>query len=81
MDTIKLHLHKLEGLVMLSQRIKQACDCSFLYWNRNMIPVHLKELYMTPEHAHKLHVSALPAIPYLQQLTRFTLSVPVCCVA
>jgi len=64
MEAIKLHMHKLEGLVLLSQRIKQACECTFLYWNRNMILIHLKDIYLTPEHAHKLHYlfAALPDI-------------------
>lgn len=82
MDTIKLHLHKLEGLVMLSQRIKQSCDSAFLYWNRNMIPVHLKEIYTTPEHAHKLHVSIAPFFYYLgAEFPVFHFLVSFCCSA
>eukprot|EP01087_Luapelamoeba_hula_P010422 TRINITY_DN2761_c0_g1_i4.p1 TRINITY_DN2761_c0_g1~~TRINITY_DN2761_c0_g1_i4.p1 ORF type:complete len:775 (-),score=117.22 TRINITY_DN2761_c0_g1_i4:17-2341(-) len=54
-DALRLMLQKLEGLANLSQRIQRTTDASFIYWTRNLIPLHLKHIYANSERAHRLH--------------------------
>ncbi|KAL6052161.1 WASH complex subunit 4 [Balamuthia mandrillaris] len=55
MESIKGPYKQLELLCHLSEKIREACECNFIYWSRNMIPLHFKDIYENPEHAHKLH--------------------------
>eukprot|EP00795_Rhopilema_esculentum_P002023 gene2023-17584_t len=48
-------LRKLEILVDLRIHIRNACDCSFLYWHRVIMPVYLTDLFDNAIDVHRLH--------------------------
>eukprot|EP00005_Dracoamoeba_jomungandri_P006864 CAMPEP_0174266912 /NCGR_PEP_ID=MMETSP0439-20130205/31901_1 /TAXON_ID=0 /ORGANISM="Stereomyxa ramosa, Strain Chinc5" /LENGTH=1083 /DNA_ID=CAMNT_0015354161 /DNA_START=59 /DNA_END=3310 /DNA_ORIENTATION=+ len=52
---IQQEVEQLGHIVCFSQRMREVCNCEFLYWNRNMLPVHFKNVYISPSKAHKLH--------------------------
>jgi hypothetical protein len=38
-------------------RLRQACDCSFIYWHRVIFPIYLNDLFENAVDAHRIHVS------------------------
>ena len=46
--------------------VKEACDCSFLYWHRSVIlPIYLVNVFENPEEVHLLHVSESALLKFL----------------
>jgi len=54
-DELKKGLRKLDMLSELGKCIRNITKCDFLYWSKNMLPVHLNDIYANPENAHRLH--------------------------
>jgi len=38
-------------------RVQRACDCSFLFWHRVVIPIYLQDMFETVTDTHRIHVS------------------------
>eukprot|EP01111_Echinosteliopsis_oligospora_P016308 TRINITY_DN6722_c0_g1_i1.p1 TRINITY_DN6722_c0_g1~~TRINITY_DN6722_c0_g1_i1.p1 ORF type:complete len:602 (+),score=102.79 TRINITY_DN6722_c0_g1_i1:173-1807(+) len=50
--------------------VRRACDCSFLFWSREMMTPYFAYLYQNPMHAQRLHyiIAALQdVIPYMKK--------------
>jgi len=55
-DKIPGLIRKLEAICELRSRLQEACDCSFLYWHKEvLIPLYLADIYERPTDAHRLH--------------------------
>jgi len=39
-------------------RVQRACDCSFLFWHRVVIPIYLQDMFETVTDTHRIHVSS-----------------------
>ncbi|XP_067134049.1 WASH complex subunit 4 isoform X3 [Centruroides vittatus] len=39
----------------LWEKLKDACDCSFLYWQRFLIPIYITDLFDNAVDAHRIH--------------------------
>ncbi|CAG5126289.1 unnamed protein product, partial [Candidula unifasciata] len=50
-DTLK----KLEVISQLRSKVRQACDCSFLYWHRVIFPLYLDDLCENVTDTHRIH--------------------------
>lgn len=44
----------LDMLAEWQNRVRSVCDCSFLYWNRELLPSLLQSVYRRPEEAGRL---------------------------
>jgi WASH complex subunit 7 len=53
-DEIRRHLWKLKIVASLGPMVRRACDTSFLYWSRELIPLFLGDIYANPIEAHRL---------------------------
>ena len=38
-------------------RVRRACDCSFIYWHRVIIPIYLSDMFENVTDTHRIHVS------------------------
>jgi hypothetical protein len=50
-------LSTLTSLVELQSILSSVCDCSFLYWHRVMVGVHLGNVYQNKTKVNRMHVS------------------------
>ncbi|CAI8002431.1 WASH complex subunit 4 [Geodia barretti] len=49
-------LRKLDAVCELRLRVQQMCDCSFLYWHKDvLVPLYLTDIYEHPTDSHRLH--------------------------
>ncbi|CAH1784090.1 unnamed protein product, partial [Owenia fusiformis] len=55
LSSLQATLKKLEATVELREQVRNACDCSFLYWHRVIFPIYLADMYETAVDTHKLH--------------------------
>ncbi len=53
-DEIRRLLWKLKMVSGLGPAVRRACDTSFLYWSRELIPLFLEDIYANPSEAHRL---------------------------
>ena len=42
---------------LLCFRLRQVCDCSFLYWHRVLFPIYLQDVFDSAAETSRLHVS------------------------
>lgn len=54
-EQIKDQARRLDLICNLQQSIDDACDCSFFYWSRVMVPPYFKDIFEHPQQASKLH--------------------------
>ncbi|KDO19274.1 hypothetical protein SPRG_21586 [Saprolegnia parasitica CBS 223.65] len=48
------HLWKMHVLSDFQRKIRVACDCSFLYWSRELLHLFVQDIYSMPEQASRL---------------------------
>ncbi|KAK2158033.1 hypothetical protein LSH36_178g02040 [Paralvinella palmiformis] len=48
-------LKKLDVISEMSEKLHKACDCSFMYWHRVILPIYLTDLFENAVDVHKLH--------------------------
>ncbi|OQR85262.1 hypothetical protein ACHHYP_12029 [Achlya hypogyna] len=48
------HLWKMHVLSDFQRKIRTACDCSFLYWSRELLHLFVQDIYSMPEQASRL---------------------------
>ncbi|XP_033098788.1 WASH complex subunit 4-like isoform X2 [Anneissia japonica] len=48
-------LMKMEVMSDLRGKLKEACDCSFVYWHRVIFPIYVADRYANAVDAHRLH--------------------------
>jgi len=56
-ELLSLHdtLRKLDIISDLRARVRSACDCSFIYWHRVVIPIYLVDLREHVTDTHRIH--------------------------
>jgi WASH complex subunit 7 len=54
-DVVLRQLRQLELLADFQRAVHAVCNCSFLYWNAELVPEFLKDIYAHPEQAARLH--------------------------
>eukprot|EP00731_Ephydatia_muelleri_P001294 Em0001g1294a len=55
-DKLPAIMRKLDAICELRLRVQEFCDCSFLYWHKEvLIPLYFKDLFEHPVDAHRLH--------------------------
>lgn len=47
-------LRKLDAVCDMQSRLSAACDCSFLYWHRVVLPIYFESLYSSKTDLHRL---------------------------
>ncbi|XP_052261533.1 WASH complex subunit 4-like isoform X2 [Dreissena polymorpha] len=68
------NMRKLDIIADLREKVRSACDCSFVYWHRVVIPIYLADMFETVTDTHRLHymVGALrdcvPPMMYVRHL-------------
>ena len=55
-DEVKVLLKKLEILAHFDVLLGEYCDCSYLYWNRLVIPAFFDKIYENPARSPQLHL-------------------------
>ncbi|EGC29177.1 hypothetical protein DICPUDRAFT_43212 [Dictyostelium purpureum] len=53
-EELRLHIKRLEFISDLGSIIKSSCDCSILFWSRDLFPTYLQFLYQNPSQAKSL---------------------------
>ena len=53
-EDIKNQVRKLDLICDLEDAINEACDCSFFFWSRAMVPHYFKDIFENPDQAQKL---------------------------
>lgn len=48
-------MKKLDIICDLWEKLTNACDCSFLYWHKIMIPIYLTDLFDNAVDVHRIH--------------------------
>lgn len=51
---MRYQLWKLQRLATFQDSIRRNCDCSFLYWVTNLVPVFFQDIAESPEEVHRL---------------------------
>jgi WASH complex subunit 7 len=54
-DELRKALKKLERVCELQSLVREACDCSFLFWSREMVEPYFEDMYQHPIHSQRLH--------------------------
>ena len=54
-------IKKLACLSRLDELITNACDTSFLYWHKLILPVYFEQLFKGKTEAYRLNVSIRPS--------------------
>jgi WASH complex subunit 7 len=54
-EELRVQLRRLDLICDLQDSIKEACDCSFLFWSKEMIPPYFSYIYQHPAQAQRLH--------------------------
>ncbi|XP_052780074.1 WASH complex subunit 4-like isoform X2 [Mya arenaria] len=49
------NLRRLDLIADLREKVHRACDCSFVYWHRVVIPIYLTDMFETVTDTHRLH--------------------------
>ncbi|EFC45800.1 hypothetical protein NAEGRDRAFT_36287 [Naegleria gruberi] len=55
-EEVKVLMKRLEVLAHFDVLLGEYCDCSYLYWNRNVIPAFFDKVYENPSRAPQLHL-------------------------
>lgn len=53
-DDIKQQVRKLDIISSLEVALKFACNCSFFYWSRVLLPLYFKDVFENPETGQRL---------------------------
>jgi len=53
-EELRIHIKRLEFLSDINSTIKHSCDCSILFWSRDLFPTYLQFLYQNPNQATSL---------------------------
>ncbi|KYQ93354.1 hypothetical protein DLAC_06026 [Tieghemostelium lacteum] len=56
-EELRLHIKRLEFISDLNHQVQEVCDCSVLYWSRDLFPIYLQYLYQNPCQANSLQYS------------------------
>ena len=54
-EEVRYQLWKLQLLSQYQQLIDRLCNCSFLYWTPNLVPVFFSDLFAHPSQVNRLH--------------------------
>ena len=54
LEDLRSQTWKLEQLCVLGDQLNQACDCSFMYWSRELNDAYFAKVFEMPERGHKL---------------------------
>ncbi|EFA80426.1 hypothetical protein PPL_07260 [Heterostelium album PN500] len=54
MEELRLHVKRLEFVSDIHASIRRVCDCSLLFWARDLFPTYLQYLYDNPSQANSL---------------------------
>eukprot|EP01094_Clydonella_sp_ATCC50884_P012957 TRINITY_DN2324_c0_g1_i2.p1 TRINITY_DN2324_c0_g1~~TRINITY_DN2324_c0_g1_i2.p1 ORF type:complete len:1145 (+),score=548.34 TRINITY_DN2324_c0_g1_i2:58-3435(+) len=54
-EDIKNQVRRLDLICSLQRSVDEACDCSFFYWSRPMVPYYFRDVFENPQQAQKLH--------------------------
>jgi len=54
-EEIKRELTYLDSICDVQDQLANACDSSFIYWSRNLLPNYFAYIYQHPQQAHRLH--------------------------
>jgi WASH complex subunit 7 len=49
-------LHKLDVMCDIQEKVAAACDCSFFYWHRVILPIYFANLYESKMDLNRLMV-------------------------
>ncbi|XP_065673596.1 WASH complex subunit 4 isoform X2 [Hydra vulgaris] len=65
-------INNLDLMMDLRGKIQHACNCSFLYWHKIILPVYLKDVFTSSLDVHRLHYmfGALRDCSYQLKLAR-----------
>ncbi|XP_071485715.1 WASH complex subunit 4-like [Diadema antillarum] len=55
LSSFKSLMNKLAAISDLRTRLREACNCSFLYWHRVVFPLYLADRFENAVDAHRLH--------------------------
>ncbi|KAF0974433.1 hypothetical protein FDP41_006465 [Naegleria fowleri] len=55
-EEVKILMKRLEVLAHFDEYLDEYCDCSYLYWNRLVIPAFFDKVYENPSRAPQLHL-------------------------
>ncbi|EAL65754.1 hypothetical protein DDB_G0283355 [Dictyostelium discoideum AX4] len=53
-EELRLHIKRLEFISDIGKIVKASCDCSILFWSRDLFPTYLQFLYQNPSQATSL---------------------------
>eukprot|EP01132_Coremiostelium_polycephalum_P005975 gene5975-7444_t len=53
-EDLRLHIKRLEFISDINNTIKNVCDCSLMFWSRDLFPTYLQYLYQNPSQASGL---------------------------
>jgi len=53
-EDIKDYVRRLDLICDLEENIARACDCSFFYWSRVMVPTYFQDIFNNPEKSQRL---------------------------
>jgi hypothetical protein len=57
LDDLRIYLRRLDTVAFIQSRIRSACSCDFLLWNRVLLPVYLADIFAKPELVVNLQVN------------------------
>ncbi|ESO99519.1 hypothetical protein LOTGIDRAFT_113446 [Lottia gigantea] len=55
LNTLAETLRKLDAICEFREKVRQACDCSFIYWHRVILPLYLTDLCDNVTDTHRIH--------------------------
>ena len=67
-------LKKQDAICELREKLRQACDASFLYWHRVIFPIYLTDIYDNGVDSHRIHYmfgalrDCVPPMQYVRHL-------------
>ncbi len=53
-NDVRYQLWRLDRLIEHQNEITQACDCSFIYWISNVVPIIFRDVIVVPDFANRL---------------------------
>lgn len=54
-ERLQSYTLRLEAISGIRKAVQDACNCTFFYWNRELVPLYMRDLYDTPTEAHRIH--------------------------
>jgi WASH complex subunit 7 len=67
-------LHKLDMMCDIQEKVATACNCSFFYWHRVILPTYFANLYESKMDLHRLMVRKTFLITFLNVCNRASTS-------